>query len=413
MIEIIDLVIFAVMGILVLYLFVFALFASRRRRDAYPPARVFNRMVVMFPAYKEDAVIVDSVKSFLGQDYPTDRFDVVVIADHLRPQTLDRLRALPIILFTAHYADSSKAKALNFATSELAGENYDVLVVLDADNTVRPDFLRHINNAYYSGVSAMQAHRVAKNRNTSTAILDAFSEEMNNSIFRKGHVRLGLSSALIGSGMAFDFGWFVRHIPLVVSAGEDKELETLLLKEGAYIEYLEDVDVYDQKVEKDSVFYNQRRRWLFAQYDVLRTSLKDLPQAVLSGNVDYANKLFQWMMPPRVILLGMVSIYAVLITIVAWDLSLKWWLLLFMLLFAIAMATPDYIIDNRFRSTVKRVPILFFLMVANMFRLRGMKRKFIHTPHGDVEVDYHEEEILHRHEDYVVREKTAKDENCH
>jgi len=34
------------------------------------------------------------------------------------------------------------------------------------------------------------------------ALLDGISEEINNNIFRKGHQTLGLSSALIGSGMA-------------------------------------------------------------------------------------------------------------------------------------------------------------------------------------------------------------------
>ncbi len=409
MLEVLDSLIFLVLGLLVLYLFVFALFASRKRGDVYPPAREFNRMAVMFPAYKEDGVIVSSVKSFLEQDYPKDRFDVIVVSDHMKEETNRQLAELPIVLFTAHYANSSKAKALNFAMTELAHEDYDVVLIFDADNTVRPDFLQQVNNAFYSGVIAMQAHRVAKNRNTSTAILDAFSEEMNNSIFRKGHVRLGLSAALIGSGMAFDFKWFLRHIPLVVSTGEDKELETLLLKEGTYIEYLEDVEVYDQKVEKDSTFYNQRRRWIYAQYDVLRNSLHDLPNAILSGNADYTDKLFQWMMPPRIILLGMVSIYAAGITLLAWDLSFKWWFLFFMMLMAIAMATPDYIIDANFKKTVKKVPVLFILMVLNFFRLRGAGKKFIHTPHGDVEVDYQDEELLHQQEDHVIRIATPLD----
>jgi hypothetical protein len=52
-------------------------------------------------------------------------------------------------------------------------------------------------------IFAVQGHRTAKNTNNSWAILDAISEEINNNIFRKGHRVLGLSSAIIGSGMAF------------------------------------------------------------------------------------------------------------------------------------------------------------------------------------------------------------------
>ncbi|MFQ8804838.1 MAG: glycosyltransferase family 2 protein [Alistipes indistinctus] len=125
------------------------------------------------------------------------------------------------------------------------------------------------------------AHRRAKNLHTDTALLDAVSEEINNSIFRKGHVALGVSSALIGSGMAFDYNWFCNNITQVSSAGEDKELEVLLLKQGIFIEYLDDVEVLDEKTAGSRAFYNQRRRWLAAQWYSLKAAVRDLPGAVL------------------------------------------------------------------------------------------------------------------------------------
>ena len=49
-----------------------------------------------------------------------------------------------------------------------------------------------------------------RTKDTNTAVLDAVSEEINNSIFRKGHTRLGFSSGLSGSGMAFEYDLFKR-----------------------------------------------------------------------------------------------------------------------------------------------------------------------------------------------------------
>lgn len=57
-------------------------------------------------------------------------------------------------------------------------------------------------------VEAVQTHRIAKNMNNDMALLDAVSEEINNTIFRLGHAKLGLSAALIGSGMAFRYDLF-------------------------------------------------------------------------------------------------------------------------------------------------------------------------------------------------------------
>ena len=83
-------------------------------------------------------------------------------------------------------------------------------MVLDADNLMETSFISKVNNAFNKGYMAVQGHRVAKNINTRFAILDAVSEEVNNMIFRKGHRVVGLSAALIGSGMAMEYAYFKR-----------------------------------------------------------------------------------------------------------------------------------------------------------------------------------------------------------
>ena len=42
------------------------------------------RFAALFPAYGEDEVIIDSVKSFLQQDYPRELYDIIVIANQMR-----------------------------------------------------------------------------------------------------------------------------------------------------------------------------------------------------------------------------------------------------------------------------------------------------------------------------------------
>lgn len=378
-----DWIFFILLAIAVGYLFIFALASMRRREFTFAPAPLRHRFVVLIPGYKEDRVIEQSVASILDQDYPRESFEVVVIADRFGEAVLERLREQPIRLLEVAFENSSKAKALNYAVEQLGDEPFEAVVILDADNTVQPDFLSRLNDAYHSGAQAIQAHRRAKNINTDTALLDAVSEEINNAVFRKGHVALGISSALIGSGMAFDYGWFRQHIGTVCTAGEDKELEVLLLKGGVFIEYLDEVDVLDEKTAKDSSFYNQRRRWLSAQFYALAGGIRDLPGAILSGNLDYADKLFQWMMPPRILLLGAVPLGAVLVTWLDAVASAKWWVLLVALLFALAFAVPDYLVTKQFKRALRKAPLLGMLMALNLLRIRGARDKFIHTDHGE------------------------------
>ncbi|MEG1645045.1 MAG: glycosyltransferase [Alistipes sp.] len=380
---IIDWIFFIFLGGSVYYLFVYALFSMRRQPNPFPKSPVNHRFVILIPAYKGDEIIRPTITAALQQNYPIDRFRVVVIADHFRPETLAVLAQEPITLLTVQFEQSSKAKALNYAMAQLGDDAADVVAILDVDNIVQSDFLQQLNNAYESGVIAMQAHRKALNRDTDTAVLDAVSEEINNAIFRRGHIALGLSSALIGSGMAFDYSWFRRNVTALSSAGEDKELERLLLKQKIFIDYLEEVEVLDEKTRSESNFYQQRRRWLAAQFYSLFTSLRDLPKALIAGNVDYCDKLIQWMIPPRILLLGVIPLWALLLLFFDPAASAKWWITFLVLLFALAFATPNYLVDDRFKHALRRIPVHFLQMFATLFRLRGASKTFIHTTHGD------------------------------
>lgn len=365
------------------YLLVFAIYAQGKDPEPYPPARRRHRILVLFPAYKEDNVIVESVHAFFGQDYPRDLYRVTVISDGMKEKTDEQLRQLSASVVNARFENSSKAAALNLAIACQDKEEYDIVVILDADNVAAPDFLRKINDAYDAGMLAVQVHRKSKGENTDVAVLDTVSEEINNSIFRDGHVRAGLSSALVGSGMAFNYRWFARHIPKVTSAGEDKELELLLLKDNIYIDYLSDVFVYDEKIAGTKAFYRQRRRWLAAQFDLLGKGIRYLPQALLSGNWDYCDKIYQWLLPPRIVLGGFTLLMGVFWLFMDGLVSLKWWAALFFLLCALGLAMPDELYTPSFRKALRKLPVLFILTAINMFRTKGVNKRFIHTRHGE------------------------------
>lgn len=375
----IEYVCWIVAALIVAYPLFYTIVSLIRRDIRYPEARRQHRFAVLFPAYKEDLIIEDSIRSFLCQEYPRERFEIVVISDHMQNATNERLAQLPITLLKASYDNSSKAKALNLAVDSLPPDKFDAVIILDADNIVDTNFLQEINKAMDAGVMAIQTHRTAKNRNTEIAILDGVSEEVNNTIFRRGHVRVGISSALIGSGMAFDYKWFRKNVAQLSSAGEDKELEALLLKQRIFIEFLDHVYVYDEKTQEEKGFYNQRRRWLATQFAQWGRVVRDLPKAILSGNIDYCDKLIQWMLPPRLILFGGIIIMGCIMQIVDCPLALKWWTLFILLGITLCLAIPDKMVDENFKKSIHKLPILFFMMVINLFRLKGANTKFVHT----------------------------------
>ena len=68
--NIIDWILYIPLALCVCYLLLYAIASKFYRAPQYPEARMLRRIAVLFPAYKEDRVILASVESFLKQDYP-------------------------------------------------------------------------------------------------------------------------------------------------------------------------------------------------------------------------------------------------------------------------------------------------------------------------------------------------------
>lgn len=374
---IVDGVLFALMAFTSLYLAVYAIASLFARRPDIPKTKRLNRFIVLIPAYKSDAVVEKTVRSILGQTYPQRLFDVVVISDHQSEMTNFRLAQHPITLLTPNFKNSSKSKSLQFAINNLPQfKIYDIVVVLDADNIVLPEFLEELNAAYeYAGTKAIQVHRLSKNRDTSSAILDATFEEINNSIFRLGHVAIGMPSAIAGSGMAFDFNWFKDNITKTSEALDDKELEVLLLRQRIYIDYFDHILVFDEKTRSSSDFNRQRNRWVFTQFHSVIRNIRHLPHAIVNKQYDLIDKILQWLLVPRTIMMSVIILMSIVLSPIYLTLAIKWWVLAAFILFIFAVATPDYLVDNRWGRSFFIAPIIMFMSIIQLFSIiRGKKR---------------------------------------
>ena len=345
----------------------------------------YFRYLVLYPAYNEDRVIVPAVRTFLGQYYPYEAFHVAVISDHMQPETNQTLAALPITLLQPVFEKSSKAKAMQY-TMEHIKEDYDYVVIMDADNVVNSDFLAQLNDSCAHGYRAIQCHRCAKNKNNDIAVLDGVSEEINNTIFRKAHNRVGLSSALIGSGMCIDFKWFRENVFKLSTAGEDRELEALLLKDRVFIKYEPDIHVFDEKVSNKDNFQKQRLRWMTAQIQSLFSLLPYIPKAVMTLNLDFIDKTIQQALIPRSMLVVAAFGVAIVMTVFSLIFSLtwyvKWWCLFLAICIALYIATPRQLRSHSVFGKLLSLPKLVWKMVMNLLKIDRKNTDFIHTQHG-------------------------------
>ena len=366
----------------VVFFAIISLFYEKEDRIAIHAAALSNRMskfLILYPAYKEDKVIINAVKQFLLQDYPKELYTVIVISDHMQPETNEKLSKLPITLLQPTFEKSSKAKAMQYAIDHV-NTDFDNVVILDADNVVRPDFLSQLN-VLCSVYDAIQCHRCAKNANNDVAVLDGTSEEINNTIFRKAHNRLGLSSALIGSGMCFKYELFKENVFKLTTAGEDREMEALLLNQGIFIKYASEIHVFDEKVSNQDNFQRQRMRWMTVQVQSLLSNLPKVPKAILRGNINFVDKIIQQALIPRSILIVLIGGISIFMTIVVPEWCEKWWILFAMLALSLFIAIPTPLRLQSFKKTLA-IPSLAFKMLKNILHMDHKNTDFIHTEHN-------------------------------
>lgn len=371
-----------------LYLLFFTIAGHRQRRSLLPnnttgEINKLHNICVLIPAYKADAVILDTAINASNHQYDG-AFQVVVIADGLLLGTIQLLKNNSIQTIEVAFDRSTKGKAMLQALSILPHQTYEIAVVLDADNIMGKDCLNSINNAYNSGYKVIQTHRTALNKDTAFALLDSCNEEINNHIYRKGPFALGLSSALIGSGMAFNYE-YLKSILVGIgeTVGEDKEMDFRIARDKVKVCYLDNVYVYDEKIDNAQVFTQQRTRWLASQIEFLKKYAGEgVIQLVKFKNVEFFNKAVQTFLVPRTLLIGILGLFCLQAFLLPVGPSFSFWTGLLLLLGAtLLMALPARLYNWHLLSAIVRLPYAIFCMSVALFRINRTKNSFLATPH--------------------------------
>ncbi|MES1226468.1 MAG: glycosyltransferase family 2 protein, partial [Bacteroidota bacterium] len=300
---------FVYLAVSIAYLLIIAVAGRFGKLKAYSISNNKKRIAVIIPSYKEDAVIVDTARSAAQHNYPKDHFTVIVVADKLQAETIKQLQQIPVLVLEADL--NMKSRSVHAALHHLDEKSFDIAMILDADNIMGADCLEKINDAFNHACEAVQCHRTAKNQQTSVALLDAISEEININLFRRGPAVIGISAAPIGSGMAFTFQllnqiFSIEHI--LTNPGEDREIDMQLMKHKIFMHFIDNAYVYDEKVSSAGVFEKQRVRWLEAQINHVRRFFDDDMKDAPKTGVYYA-KFFQNLLLPRLLLIMVLGLF--------------------------------------------------------------------------------------------------------
>jgi hypothetical protein len=261
------------------------------------------------PAHNEAAVIEQALHSLAALDYPADRFEVHVVCDNCTDATADIVRHCG---FTAHERDdranAGKGPALNWLHDRLvaAAVPFDVVVILDADTSVAPSFLRHIDDAFTHGAVAAQGfYGVREPEGSASAGLRYAALACRHHLRALGRTRLGGSCGLYGNGMAFDASLMRTH-RWSGHLTEDMEFQNELLLDGHRVVYVPGASIEAEMPDTLDASTGQNERWELGRIQMAKRYVPALARRLLRPGsrtrVADVDGVFDHLVPPLSVL---------------------------------------------------------------------------------------------------------------
>lgn len=291
----------------VLVIFIQVVFAClyKPRETEVPPANI--RIAVLVPAHNEAEGITDTIKSILPQLKSADR--LLVVADNCTDKTAKIAQSNGAEAIERHdLVHRGKGYALDFGIRFLEQDPPDVVVIIDADCSVKENSLRKL--ALFSVLHSRPAQCLYLMHSPQGAGLKAkiaeFAWVVKNQVRPLGFSRLGLPCQLMGTGMAFPWKTISTADLANANIVEDLKLGIELAKSGQPPLFYPDALVtsyFPNTADAQSV---QRTRWEHGHLDlILSEAPKLFWQAGAKQNKDLLGMAFDLCVPPLALLVAM------------------------------------------------------------------------------------------------------------
>jgi cellulose synthase/poly-beta-1,6-N-acetylglucosamine synthase-like glycosyltransferase len=263
-----------------------AIYSARlsRRQEGYSLPTNPPLVSILVPAHNEALVIESSLRSLAAQDYPEERFEIIVVNDGSQDATGDILsrlaRELPnVVVHEVPPGQGAKGKSrtLNIGLTRSRGS---LIAVFDADNTPEPDCLRRLVATLVADDELVAVNAKVRTRNTDATWLTRFINLeyiFFQWLFQGGRWHWFRLSMLMGTGYviyrdALDLlGGFDEK-----SLVDDTEMSLRIFRGQRRIRWVPYAVSWEQEPEDLRSWLRQRTRWSMGNLSV---TWKYLPAA--------------------------------------------------------------------------------------------------------------------------------------
>jgi cellulose synthase/poly-beta-1,6-N-acetylglucosamine synthase-like glycosyltransferase len=360
----------------------------RRGLGLKPIKRIGNRtntqhifdFGIVITAYREAEFIRPLIDSINKQgNIP---YHIYVVADNCTDPMPDLSSYSGYTILIPSTPLHSKVKSIQYAIDRFE-RKHEVLLIIDHDNLLHPDFLKTVNSFFQAGFEAVQANFRSKNEETIIAKLDSISDKYNFFVEREARMEWGLHSSVWGSGISLKKEFYDTIVYPDTLGGFDKMLQYHLAKSTPQIAFASKAILYDEKVSNAASLEKQRGRWLNAQFKYTPLFIRFFFESLAKGNLNNAYCALMALRPPLFILLGLSFCFILfhLLAATNWT-GLAVWFSLMFLFFINYLAIIYYQTrDVGYLKAACLSPVFMFHQARSLFKMGKAKKSFVPTTH--------------------------------
>ncbi|OIQ94839.1 N-glycosyltransferase [mine drainage metagenome] len=288
-------------------------------RAAQPCSDAAGRIAVLVPAHDEALNIRRTVENLRRDLRPADR--LLVVADNCGDDTAAIARAAGAEVVARHDPlRRGKGYALDFGLRHLASDPPDVVVIVDADCTVRLGSIGRVAAvALRAGAPAQAHYRMELPPDAGLKLkIAGFAWRVKNLARPLGYLRLGLPCQLMGSGMAFPWALIEQADLADAHLVEDLKLGLEFARHRTAPRFVPQAEVTSVFPASAAGVATQRRRWEHGHLGMLvDVAPRLLWQGLRTANVGLLALAVDLCIPPLA-LLALSMTAAVLASTFAW-----------------------------------------------------------------------------------------------
>ncbi|HEX5369136.1 MAG TPA: glycosyltransferase family 2 protein [Dehalococcoidia bacterium] len=254
------------------YLAVLAAASFFYRRRSVTTIGRRRRFAVLVPAHNEEALLGRLLTSLDDLDYPKTLYEVYVVADNCTDATAAIARGAGVNVFErSDDAARGKGQALRWLMQCVPLNEYDGVLVVDADSVVSANALEAAEEALFGGHELAQLYDSVLNRDESPATaLRALSFDLHNRVRTMGQEVLGASVGLMGNGMVISTRLLREGLWDSFGLAEDLEAHARLVSQGHRVHYIDHASALAEMPATLADSAGQNGRWEAGRLEVAR-----------------------------------------------------------------------------------------------------------------------------------------------